>query len=274
MSKRTTESKCNTFRILCPVQGANERELDDIAAQLTSMGLVALDPTTLTGPCIYYGSGERFHKNDSADEKWAVALLYTGRASRSQPEQAGMKVEFEGEIICTPEGVRVKGSGSSVFTNPRTAWVADPEFHEPQYYAADPTIRFPALLNVDQIDDFVVPSRKGINHEDSLLADPRLRLPPPAFGIDRAARRAILDSWPVGLLAGPIQSRSTAGRQTCLWSGLCFFRAVSLSSLVLRHSHADCDGGSNVIQLCGSQYSTSLDESLFGDGLHLECICS
>ena len=53
-----------------------------------------------------------------------------------------------------------------------------------------------------------------------------------------------------------------------------FFGQSPYRFLFLRHSHADCDGSSNVIQLCSSQYSTSPDESLFGDGLHLERICS
>jgi hypothetical protein len=116
------------------------------------MGLVALDPTTLTGPCIFYGSGERYHKSGSADEQWTVALLYTGRANRSQLEQAGMRVEFEGEIICNAEGVRVKGSGSSVFTHPLTVWVADPRYNEPQHHHADPTIRFSTTVTASQCE--------------------------------------------------------------------------------------------------------------------------
>jgi hypothetical protein len=149
--KNIATMKVNTFRILCLIQGACQEKLEGIATQLTSMGLVSLDPAKLTGPCIFFSQGERFVQNGSVDDQWAVALMYIGKGSKTDIRQAGMRIEFEGELIySSTEGIRVKGCGPPEFTNPIQAFLADPSFGEPEYHAADPTIRFCPACTVDQ----------------------------------------------------------------------------------------------------------------------------
>ena len=55
---------------------------------------------------------------------------------------------------------------------------------------------------------------------------------------------------------------------------LVFFSGSLPIECFLRHSHTNCDGSGNVIQLSSSQRPTLPDESLFGNRLHRKRICS
>ncbi len=70
-----------------------------------------------------------------------------------------------------------------------------------------------------------------------------------------------MESRLVGRLAGPIPSRSAAGRQTCLWTGsFPYLGSLPKWLKLLRDSYTNCDGGGK----CGHSPRPPLDPAAVG----------